>query len=198
MSKKVKVLIATLAVAALLVAAFASTALAHDPADVDAAAGQDWCGQTGWGHHHGHGVIYSETVSELLLGLTTEEIQAERQEGKSLVEIAAAQGVSEDELVEAIMAAEEEAIQEAVEAGICIEEEAEQHLQRMEQRIRQAVNWTGSGSAEAGEHCGYGQAGPGTGMMGQWDRQDDGRSPYGGMGFGMGQGGMHGWGSGMH
>ncbi len=151
MSKKVKVLVATLAVAALLVATFASTALAHDPADDT-------------GHHHGHGVIYSETVSDLL-GLTPEEIQAERQEGKSLVEIAAAQGVSEDELVEAIIAAEEEAIQEA---------------------------------AEDGEHCGYDQAGPGTGMMGQWDRQDDGRSPYGGMGFGMGQGGMHGWGRGMH
>ncbi len=197
MSRKAKILIATLAVAGLLIVAFASTALAHGPADVDDAAGQDWCEQPGWGHHHGHGVIYSETVSDLL-GLTPEEIQAERQEGKSLVEIAAAQGVSEDELVEAIMAAEEEAIQQAVGAGICIEEEAEQHLQRMEQRIRQAVNWTGSGSAEAGEHCGYGQAGLGNGMMGQWSRQGDWGSPYGGMGFGMGQGGMHGWGRGMH
>ena len=74
----------------------------------------------------GEGVDYVchesiDAVSELL-GLSPEEIREEHESGKSLVEIAEEQGVSEDALIEAIMAAPKEAIEQKVEDGILTQE----------------------------------------------------------------------------
>jgi hypothetical protein len=106
MSKRAKLLTVSLALAGMVALSIGGVVLAHGPDDADAAVEDCWM-QPGWGDHYGYGAICSETASELL-GLTPEQIQAQRQAGKSLVEIAEAQGVSEDALIQAILAAKEE------------------------------------------------------------------------------------------
>jgi hypothetical protein len=143
MSKGMKILIAALAVTGLLVASFAGVALAAGPADADADGDCPFFGERqGQGGMHGfHGEGTSDAVSELL-GLTAEDIQAQRLEGKSLVEIAAAQGVTEDALVAAIMAVKTEAVQQRVADGTLIQEQATLMLENMEQATIQSVNRT--------------------------------------------------------
>jgi len=80
-----------------------------------------------------------DAVSELL-GISPEEIREERESGKSLVEIAGAQGVSEDTLIWAIMLAPKDAIEQKVEEGILTQERADQLLERLEQVALHEVN----------------------------------------------------------
>ena len=170
MRKGMKMLIAALAVTGLLVASFAGVAMAADPADADGVCPYfgERQGQGGMRGFHGEGT--SDAVSGIL-GLTAEEIQAQRLEGKSLVEIAAAQGVSEDALVAAIMAVKTEAIQQRVTEGTLTQEQATLMLQNMEQTTTESVNRTTVGPfANGGQGAGCEQAEPGTGMRGMHGR----------------------------
>ena len=161
MRKRTKLLVAILVLTGVLVFPLGGVALAHGPWDTDDEATQDYEKQSGWGHHQGYGVVWYEDLSDLL-GLSPEEILNQRQEGKSLVEIAATQGVSEDALVEAILAARADTVQQRIDAGYCTDEMAEEMLERREQNVRQAINRTDSGPPEDGAYCGgYGRAGDG-------------------------------------
>ena len=178
MSKRAKRLVAVLALAGILAVTFGGAALADDPADDNGT--QPYCGYHALGGYHGHGAICSETVSELL-GFTHEEIHEQRLEGKSLAEIAADHGISEDALVAAIMATKAEAVQARVDAGYLIQEQADAMLEQMELRTFEAVNRTDVGPADWSQ-------GQGCGGLGESNRN-------GGTGFGMGRGSMmHGWG----
>lgn len=189
MRKRTKLLTAILVLAGVLVLSFGGAALAHGSADTDETMEGCW-GQSGWGH----GAIWSEEVSDLL-GLTPEEILAQRQEGNSLVEIAATQGINEDALVEAILAGRADAMQQGIDAGYFTDEQVDEMLEWMEQNVRQSVNRTDFGPPENGATGGYGwmEQHMGTGAMGQWGEA--------GMGYGHGgmhrSGGMLGWGMGF-
>ncbi|MDZ4230587.1 MAG: DUF2680 domain-containing protein, partial [Dehalococcoidales bacterium] len=187
-----KVLGIGLGVAALLALTLGSTVFADAPEEVEPYAEGCYPGQ-GW-----HGELCSEAITDLL-GLTHEEVWQQLQDGKSLVEIAAAQGVTEDELVGAITIAQREAVQSRVEAGVLTQEQANFMLQQMEQRIRVAVN-TAGGFAGVNGHCGYGAAGTGLGygMMHGWGNgTGTGYGMMGGWNNGTGYGGMMGgWGNG--
>ncbi len=193
MSKKFKLLTISLITAGILAVAIAGAALADGPTTVNGEA-EDYCGQ-GWGGYHGHGAICSETVSELQ-GLPHEEIEAQRREGKSLVEIAEAQGVSEDALVEAVLDAKREALQQRVEDGILTQEQANLMLQQMEQRTVQMVNRVTVGPPDDRGGCGYGESGDGTGpgAMRHWGQRGGQGTCYGESGLGTGPGGMNRWG----
>ena len=168
MKKSMKMLIAALAVTGLLVASFAGVVLADGPAaaDADGVFCPYFGERLGEGGMHGfHGEGTNEAVSGIL-GLTAEEIQAQRLEGKSLVEIAAAQGVSEDALVAAIMAVKTEAIQQRVADGTLTQEQATLMLQNMEQATILSVNRTTVGPfANGGQGAGCEQAELGTGLQ---------------------------------
>jgi len=154
MKGKFKLLAISTVLVGILVLVFAGMVLADGPQELN--NGEKYgCGARNGGWQN-HGAIASETVSDLL-GLTHEEIEAQRSEDKSLVEIAAAQGVSEDTLVEAIVAAKKEALQERVAAGSLTQERADWMLQQMEQRTVEAVNRIAHGHPEDGEYCGYGK-----------------------------------------
>jgi hypothetical protein len=195
MSKKFKLLAISLITAGILAVAITGAAFADDPAGVNG-EGEAYCGQGGSGYH-GHGAICSDTVGELL-GLTHEEIEEQRHEGKSLVEIAGAQGVSEDALVEAILDAKRESVQQMVEDGTLTQEQANLMLQQMEQRTIQMVNRVTVGSPDSRGGCGYGEAGAGTGpgMMRHWGQQGGQGTCYGETGLGTGSGDMNRWGGG--
>ena len=166
--KKVLLIGSVIVTLGLLIVGFTVPAFAHGPGNTGNVA-QDCWGEPGEGGYHGHGAIHSDTVSELL-GLTPEEIQVQRQEGKSLVEIAATQGVTEDALVDAITAAKEEAIQQRVEDGTLTQEQADLMLQQMTQRTAEMVNRTTFGPPEDRGTCGYGEPGQGIspGAMNHW------------------------------
>jgi len=136
MSKKAKMLTVALVATGLLVLSFAGIVQADDPDDACERAPH------GWGAYFGQG--NSEAVSDLL-GLTHEEMETLRHEGKSLVEIAAAQGIDEDTLVEVIMATKRDVLQQRVADDTLTAERVENMLQQMEQRTRQAVNRTETG-----------------------------------------------------
>jgi hypothetical protein len=193
MSKRAKLLTVSLALAGMVALSIGGVVLAHGPDDADAAVEDCWM-QPGWGDHYGYGAICSETASELL-GLTPEQIQAQRQAGKSLVEIAEAQGVSEDALIQAILAAKEEFVQEQVRTGVLTAEQAELMLQQMEQQTIEMVNRTTFGYADGRGFCGYGQPGQGTGpgAMRHWGNSAGCGAGYGTDGLGFSRGGMHGW-----
>lgn len=184
MGKRVKLLIISASIAAVLVLSFGSIAAAAGPNNTN-----------GNGVRYGQGAGYSgqgicsEAVCNLL-GLTEEQIQAQRLEGKSLVQIAAANGVSEQQLIEAIMSTRQAEIQTRVTAGTLTQEQANLMLQQMEQNIVRAINRTTTGQPE---WAGAGGNWRGNGQL-RTAAQDTGETGYGESGLGTGPGDMHQWG----
>jgi len=183
MSRSLKLLAGALAVVAVV--ALGSTGFAF-------AAGPD--------ESHGFGLglqVCSEETSELL-GLTPEEIEAQRHEGKSLVQIAAAKGVSEATLTETVLAAKREQLQTRVADGSLTQEQADQLLARVRERVSYMLNRTetGPGLGTAGACSGEPGQGTGPGAMRHWGQQGDNGASYGEYGLETGQGQMRHWGRG--
>lgn len=145
----------------------------------------------------GEGAVCSEAVSELL-GITPEELCDLRQEGKSLTEIAAEYGVTEEELVAAIMAEKTATVQARVEDGTLTQEQADLMIQQMAERTELAINRTTTGPAEWRMGAGHGKSGEGTGqgMSNRWGGQEGKGACYGDAGTGTGTGSMNRWGRG--
>ncbi len=99
-----------------------------------------------------------------LLGMTPAEIQAQLQAGKSLVDIAATKGVTEDQLVNAILGPMQTFMQEQVTASRWTQAQVDARLQYAEQHIRQLVETKGL-SFNNGLGNGYGCGGRGFGGM---------------------------------
>ncbi|MEW6033404.1 MAG: hypothetical protein AB1603_00950 [Chloroflexota bacterium] len=127
------------------------------------------------------------------LGLTAAELQAELEAGKTLLEVAQANGVSEEALTEAILAPHLERIELMVKYGRLTAEQAatitEQARQRVATLIRADlsgfVGESWSGYAGSGGCMGRGYAG-GWGMMGRGYWQGQGITPGPRTGFGFG------------
>lgn len=131
-------------------------------------------------------------VLSKLTGLTTDEIQVLRQEGKSLVQIAATKNVTEAQLVAAILADRKAVLQERVTAGTLTQAQVDLMLKNMEQNIAQMVNSTSNGQTchGAGAATGNGICG-GAGSGGTQNAAGGG---CGGAGRGFGAGMMRGFG----
>jgi hypothetical protein len=105
MKRMWKVLVISMVIAGILATVLAVTISAAGPNKNSSGSAY---GQMG-------GSVLDE-VSQLL-GLTPEQIREQRQAGQSLVQIAAAKNVTEDALIDAIMAEKQESIRELVAAG---------------------------------------------------------------------------------
>ena len=116
---------ALIAAIGLSTAAFADDSVVTDPATGFV------CGE-GYGRGWQADVCNETTAG--LLGLTVEELQAARLEGKTLVDIAAEQGITEEALVAALIEAKTTEIQNQVAAGTMTQERAEYILQNIEQK----------------------------------------------------------------
>lgn len=122
-----------------------------------------------WGHvRMGAGVV-SEVISDLL-GLSQDEIHALRLEGKTLAEIAEGEGVTADELTEAIVSEKVKLIEQAVADGELTDEQAEWVIARAEAMAPFQITNPFAGGRMGGEFGGR----MGRGM------------PRGGMGGGFG------------
>ena len=86
-----------------------------------------------------HGGQSSAAALADLLGLTPEELLAELKDGKTLADVAKAQEVKVEAVVEALMAPKAERLAQAVEAGRLTQEKADEMLGQMEAGILKAV-----------------------------------------------------------
>ena len=98
-----------------------------------------------------------EDEVETLLGMTEDQIRAERQAGKSLVQIAASKGITEATLVTAILNAKQADLAAEVAAGHLTQERADAMYARMQAQVAAAVNRTTTGPREGQPGQGQGQ-----------------------------------------
>lgn len=146
-------------IAGVLVVALAGTILAAGPSGGrDTSTGLS--GYSGCGNGLGLGSGPEESVADLL-GMTQEQIREQRQAGKSLVQIAATNNISEETLVNAITADRQEVFQKRLTAGTITQAQADQCLEQMKERVQRAVNRTTVGPPEWANANGNRQNGAG-------------------------------------
>jgi hypothetical protein len=102
-----------------------------------------------------------------LLGMTAEQIQAERQAGKSLAQIAQSKNVPTEKLVETMLSAKKTALQQAVTDGKLTQAQADLMVERMTAMAKVMVERTTTGPMGGRGMMGGGMRGQGRGMMGQ-------------------------------
>ena len=118
-------------------------------------------GGPGFGHgHFGH--FADLDAAATYLGLTEAELRAELQDGKTLAEIAKAEGKSVDGLIQALVKAANERITDAVADGKLTQAQANELEEDLEERITDLVNGKLRGPGP-GFHHGFG---PGSGFHG--------------------------------
>ncbi|NEK86743.1 hypothetical protein GCU60_13410 [Blastococcus saxobsidens] len=94
----------------------------------------------GRGGHHGGGGVALEAAATAL-GMTEAGLRtALEPDGATLAQVAEDQGVPVDELVAALVQAQEERIAQAVEDGRLTQEEADERLADVEERVTERVN----------------------------------------------------------
>ena len=101
----------------------------------------------------------SLTAASTYLGLTEAQIRTQLQAGKTLADIATAQGKTAAGLVDALVTAETAQLDQAVKAGHLTAAQEQTILGQLKQRVTDAVN----GKLPFGPHGG---PGPGPGMGG--------------------------------
>lgn len=113
----------------------------------------------GWGHRRGGGFPFDGEILETL-GIDVATLREQLQDGASLADIAAAQGVDVQALIDALVTEGSERIDEAVAAGRLDETEAATKKAELETRITELVNssfdgvpgdWGGRGPGHRGE-----------------------------------------------
>lgn len=103
-----------------------------------------------------------------LLNMTREQVIAERQAGKSLLQIAQSKNVTEQTLVTTILDAKRADLDALVASGRLTQAQADQMYQNMQQTVPQAVNRTttgpmwGNGAAQPGNCPMFNNDTPGT------------------------------------
>lgn len=163
MSKKLKWLIGVV-VAGLLILAIAVPALASGPTGTPTPSGTTppcgGCNGAGYGQGLGGGM---DDVVTGLLGMTEEQIQAERQAGKSMVQIAAAKNIDENTLINTILTDRKADLDKLVADQKITQVQADQMLTQMKDRVITMVNRTTTG---APEWAGQGNGARSNGKMG--------------------------------
>lgn len=115
----------------------ASVMASTEDADNDSFAGK--CGQT---IQKGYGMM-SEAVADLL-GMSQEEVQAEKENGKSIAEIAQEKDVDEQALTDSMIEAKNQRLQESVENGYLTQEQADEKMEWMKEEMKRKIE-NGSG-----------------------------------------------------
>lgn len=165
MNRKIKLLVMAVLIAALVASLAGSVVAASGPNNSGSGI---YCGQgAGFGGQNNNTDVICG-----LLGITPDKLQSQRQEGKSIVQIAAEKGFSEEQVVEAIMAERKAEIQSRIDEGTLTQERANIMLQQMEQNIIRSINRVTVGRPEWAATNGNGyQAGfnsGGSGNMHRW------------------------------
>lgn len=114
------------------------------------------------GHHHhrAHRFANRAGFAEVAesLGISQEAIDAGRAEGKTLAEVAAEEGVAEQDLVDALVAQATDFIDQAVTDGELTEERAAEMKEKLADRIAEGVDRTGHNHRRGGPKTGESEA----------------------------------------
>ena len=112
-----------------------------------------------WGRVCSGAGVVSEAISSLL-GMTPEEIYAERSEGKTLSDLAEEKGITDQQLIDAMLAGRKEAVNQAVTDGRLTQEQADWMLKKMETLAPLMIeNPFGPGGMGGMRQGGYGHRG---------------------------------------
>jgi len=144
--------------------------------------GPGWSGPIGGGMMGGMGWMHNQMWDTLAqaVGMTQDELWTEFRNGKTLVQIAEAKGITREQLSQVLLGAMRTNMQQAVAQGWMTQAQADWMLQHMEQfGLENMLDHMGSGRYGSGG-C-HGQPGiPGStspqpgrgpgGMMGRWNR----------------------------
>ena len=103
----------------------------------------------------GNGVNTVQDAITKLLGMNQSEIQAKRQGGESLSQIASDKGVDQQKLVDTLAQAHKERLDQAVKDGYLTQDQANDRLEWMKQNVESKVNNTGSGFGHRGFGRGF-------------------------------------------
>ena len=109
----------------------------------------------GFGFAHHHGLDAAATY----LGLTQEQLRTQLESGKTLAQVAQAQGKSVDGLVDALVADFKAKLDAAVKAGRVTQADADQALKDVRARITARVNGQGPDGGH-GERFRFRRGGP--------------------------------------
>jgi len=104
------------------------------------------------------------------LGMTVDDLTAQLKDGKTVADLAQEKGVDLQTIVDAFVAARQEALSQAVTDGKITQEQADQMLENMRDMIEDHLNgdMPRFGPGGCGGRGGFG----GRGMMGAWDGDD--------------------------
>lgn len=163
----------------VMLGAVAGTALAAPPTPTPQgpAVGAQQGRGIGYGMGYGMGYQAAEAPAAKALKMTVEDLHAQRLAGKSLAEIAKAQGVSTDAVVMAMVESRKAVLDARVSAGTLTQAQADEALKLMKERMSQSITRTEVGPNRPADGQGLGLA-FGRGAMG---RQ---LGPQDGTGFG--------------
>jgi hypothetical protein len=93
----------------------------------------------GPGRGHGPGMLRPEAVAGIL-GITVEELRSAREAGKTLTQIAAAEGISKADLIDKLVAAAKAELAAAVKAGRLTQAQADANTATLEERVTARVD----------------------------------------------------------
>lgn len=157
MSRKKWIIIPSALVALALVLGAASLAYAQGPQppeeerDFPSRQSEGFDGRRPGGPGHPRGIRgYSPVEAAVeVTDLTKEEVVAALQEGQTLAEIAEAQGIDPQEIVDAFVSEHETRLQRAVEEGRLTQEQVDEMLEEMTERVTEHLEqpWTPRESA---------------------------------------------------
>lgn len=142
------------------------------------AAQQNWQGR---GMGYGMGYQGAEAPAAKALGMTVDQLHAERVAGKSLAQVAKEKGVSTDSLVSAMVSDRKAALDARVKAGTMTQAQEDAALKLMGDRMSQSIGRTEVGPNRPADGQGLGLA-FGRGPMGRQAGPQDGTG-YGPRGF---------------
>jgi uncharacterized protein YidB (DUF937 family) len=92
------------------------------------------------GHGRGGPGRFDDGVAAQVLGLTTDELREQLKDGKTLAEVATAQGVERQTLVDALVASATERLAQAVTDGTITQERADEMTARLPEMIDKVVD----------------------------------------------------------
>jgi len=128
MIKRIAAVVGAAALVGVLGLFVVGTVFAQGPAPTPATPQTPWGGAWG-GVCRGAGVVSDAITS--LLGMTQDQIYAERSAGKTLSDIAKEKGVTDQQLIDAMLAGRQDAINQAVKDGKLTQAQADWMIARM-------------------------------------------------------------------
>ncbi len=158
MLKKITIVIGTLLVVSVLALYVVGNVFAQAPTPASTATPQTPLGNA-WGQVcNGAGVVTNAIAK--LFGMTPQDLYSEHSAGKTLSDIAKEKGVTDQQVIDAMLAGRREVVTQAVAEGRITQAQADWMLAQMKTMAPAMLNNAGMGRMGAGGHGPMGRGTP--------------------------------------